>query len=41
MTASPPIAVIDTNVFVGACLGAGASNDVITRCLRGEIMPLM
>lgn len=41
MTASPLIVVIDTNVFVGACLGAGASNEVIALCLRGEIMPLM
>jgi putative PIN family toxin of toxin-antitoxin system len=38
---SPLIAVIDTNVFVGACLGAGASNEVIALCLRGELMPLM
>ncbi|MFN2186107.1 MAG: putative toxin-antitoxin system toxin component, PIN family [Anaerolineae bacterium] len=41
MTASPLIAVIDTNAFVGACLGAGASNEVIALCLRREIMPLM
>jgi predicted nucleic acid-binding protein len=33
--------VVDTNVFVGACLGAGASNEVIARCLRGEATPLM
>ncbi len=33
--------VVDTNVFVGACLGAGASNEVIVRCLRGEAIPLM
>jgi putative PIN family toxin of toxin-antitoxin system len=33
--------VVDTNVFVGACLGAGASNEVIAQCLRGEAMPLM
>ncbi|ESQ16404.1 MAG TPA: PIN domain-containing protein [Chromatiaceae bacterium] len=41
MTASPLTAVIDTNVFVGACLGARASNEVIAGCLRGEIVPLM
>jgi putative PIN family toxin of toxin-antitoxin system len=41
VTASPLTAVIDTNVFVGACLGARASNKVITGCLRGEIVPLM
>lgn len=40
-TGSPPIVVIDTNVFVGACLGAGASNEVVALCLRGEILPLM
>jgi putative PIN family toxin of toxin-antitoxin system len=33
--------VIDTNIFVGACLGAGASNEVVALCLRGEVMPLM
>lgn len=41
MTESPLIAVIDTNVFVGACLGAGASNQVVALCLRGEVAPLM
>ncbi len=41
MTAAPPTVVIDTNVFVGACLGAGASNEVIALCLRGEVTPLM
>lgn len=29
--------VVDTNVFVGACLGAGASNEVVTLCLRAEV----
>jgi putative PIN family toxin of toxin-antitoxin system len=33
--------VIDTNIFVGACLGAGASNEVVALCLRGEVVPLM
>ena len=33
--------VLDTNVFVGACLGAGASNAVVAACLRGEHTPLM
>ncbi len=41
MTESPLIAVIDTNVFLGACLGAGASNEVVALCLRGEVAPLM
>jgi hypothetical protein len=26
---------------ISACLGAGASNELIALCLRGEIMPLM
>ncbi|HRG16054.1 MAG TPA: putative toxin-antitoxin system toxin component, PIN family [Pseudomonadota bacterium] len=33
--------VVDTNVFVGACLGMGASNAVIVACLRGDHLPLM
>lgn len=33
--------VIDTNVFVGACLGVGASNAVIRACLEQRILPLM
>lgn len=33
--------VLDTNVFVGACLGTGASNAVVAACLRGEHTPLM
>ncbi|WP_133510932.1 PIN domain-containing protein [Candidatus Thiosymbion oneisti] len=32
---------VDTDVFVGACLGTGASNEVIVLCLRGEATPLM
>ena len=35
------IVVVDTNVFVGACLGTGAAADVIASCLRGEHVPLM
>jgi putative PIN family toxin of toxin-antitoxin system len=34
-------AVIDTNVFLGACLGTGAANRTIAACLRGEVTPLM
>ena len=34
-------AVIDTNVFVGACLGRGAASDVVRACLRGAVQPLM
>ncbi|TVQ85561.1 MAG: putative toxin-antitoxin system toxin component, PIN family [Chromatiaceae bacterium] len=41
MSGTSPIVVIDTNIFVGACLGAGASNEVVALCLRGEVVPLM
>ena len=33
--------VVDTNVFVGACLGVGASSAVIAACLRGEHLAMM
>ncbi|MBX3688546.1 PIN domain-containing protein [Dokdonella sp.] len=33
--------VLDTNVFVGACLGMGASSVVVAECLRGIHTPLM
>lgn len=33
--------VVDTNVFVGACLGTGAANAVIRRSLQGDAVPLM
>lgn len=33
--------VVDTNVFVGACLGVGASNAVVGDCIRGTHTPLM
>ncbi len=33
--------VVDTNVFVGACLGTGAANRVIGKCLEGDLQPLM
>ncbi|MBA2722954.1 MAG: putative toxin-antitoxin system toxin component, PIN family [Methylibium sp.] len=33
--------VLDTNVFVGACLGKGASNAVVHECLAGRFQPLM
>lgn len=35
------VIVLDTNVFVSACLGAGASNTVLAACLRGDHRPLM
>lgn len=33
--------VVDTNVFVGACLGVGASNGVVAQCISGDVKPLM
>jgi len=33
--------VIDTNVFVGACMGTGASASVVSKCLNGELNPAM
>jgi uncharacterized protein len=35
------IVVIDTNVFVSACKGVGASGTVIAGCLEGVYQPLM
>jgi putative PIN family toxin of toxin-antitoxin system len=33
--------VVDTNVFVGACLGTGASNRLVEACLAQRFQPLM
>jgi predicted nucleic acid-binding protein len=33
--------VVDTNVFIGACLGVGASSAVVAACLNGTHVPLM
>ena len=33
--------VVDTNIFVSACLGRGASAAVVEACLRGRCTPLM
>lgn len=33
--------VIDTNIFIGACLGQGACRAVITACLKEQLVPLM
>jgi putative PIN family toxin of toxin-antitoxin system len=33
--------VVDTNVFVGACLGTGASSRVVEACLTQRFKPLM
>ncbi|MFM2120355.1 MAG: hypothetical protein RL722_1823 [Pseudomonadota bacterium] len=35
------LVVIDTNVFVSACLGSGPANDVLRTCLQGRCTPLM
>ena len=35
------IIVVDTNVFVSACLGQGASLRVVSECLKGAHTPLM
>lgn len=35
------IIVLDTNVFIDACLGTGASNAVVAACLQGRHTPLM
>ena len=33
--------IVDINVFVGACMGIGASNRVVAVCLEGGAIPLM
>ena len=33
--------VVDANVFVGACLGIGASSAVVAACLQAKWLPLM
>ena len=33
--------VIDTNIFVGACLGRGVAHQVVAACLRGQCQALM
>jgi predicted nucleic acid-binding protein len=35
------LAVIDTNIFIGACLGVGAANLVIAGALEGRYVPAM
>lgn len=36
-----PRVVIDTDVFVGACLGTGAASQAVAACLTGQCRPLM
>lgn len=33
--------VVDTNILLGACLGTGAANTVVTACLTGRCLLLM
>jgi putative PIN family toxin of toxin-antitoxin system len=33
--------VVDTNVFVGACMGTGASAQIVQHCLSGRLTPAM
>jgi uncharacterized protein len=33
--------VVDTNVFVGACIGRGAASKVIESCIAGRAEPVM
>ncbi len=35
------VIVIDTNVFVGACLGTGAASRLVEACLLGRFQPVM
>jgi len=35
------LVVVDTNVFIGACMGIGAPNAVVAQCLDGTFEPLM
>lgn len=33
--------ILDTNIFLGACLGQGAANQLVIQCLQGKFQPLM
>jgi putative PIN family toxin of toxin-antitoxin system len=33
--------VVDTNIFLGACLSSGAANMVIAACLQGRFKPII
>jgi len=33
--------VVDTSVFVSACIGRGAASDVIEACLRDRLTPVI
>ncbi|WFU10669.1 putative toxin-antitoxin system toxin component, PIN family [Rhizobium sp. CB3090] len=34
-------AIIDTNVFVSACIGAGPASSVVEACIEGRVQPVM
>ncbi len=40
-TIKPMRVILDTNIFVGACIGAGAANQAVAACLQGQATPLM
>ncbi|QTR51482.1 putative toxin-antitoxin system toxin component, PIN family [Candidatus Thiothrix anitrata] len=33
--------ILDTNIFLGACIGQGSANKLVMRCLQGDFVPLM
>jgi len=33
--------VVDTNVFISACMGVGASSRIVNLCLQGSLQPVM
>jgi predicted nucleic acid-binding protein len=35
------VILLDTNVFVGACMGVGASTRIVEMCLLGQVSPVM
>lgn len=33
--------ILDTNIFLGACIGQGDANQLVMQCLKGQYKPLM
>lgn len=33
--------LLDTNIFLGACIGQGSANRLVMHCLQGDLVPLM
>lgn len=33
--------ILDTNIFLGACIGQGNANKLVRHCLQGDFCPLM